>query len=132
MSEVAGDDDTVSDSSNPPSPATSPEILEHESDEEAGPSTSSRPPRQRTLPARFCQDSSESDNDGAVCMVRDSNEPEGLSAKTIFWIDCDKNVDAGLILSVHLETMQLSLGFCAYSAPFNLQVLYIHIIHFFH
>ena len=68
MSEVAGDD-TVSDSSNPPSPATSPEISEHESDEEAGPSTSSRPPHQRTLPACFCQDSSESDNDGAVCML---------------------------------------------------------------
>ena len=89
MSEVAGDD-TVSESSIPPSPATSPEILEHEIDETEGPSTSSRPPRQRTLPARFCQDSSESDNDGAVCMLCDSNEPESLSAKTIFWIDCDK------------------------------------------
>ena len=71
MSEVAGDD-TASESSNPPSPATSPEISEHGSDEE-GSSTSSRPPRQRTLPVHFCQDSTESDNDGAVCMLCDSN-----------------------------------------------------------
>ncbi len=42
-------------------------------------------------PSRFRQDSSESDsNDGAICVLCDSNEPESLSASTIFWIDCDK------------------------------------------
>ncbi len=29
-------------------------------------------------------------NDGVLCTICDLNEPEGLSASTIFWVDCDK------------------------------------------
>ena len=64
---------------------------EPESDGEAGPSTSSRPHHQRTLPSRFRQDSSDSDNnDGSICVLCDSNEPESLATNTVFWIDGDK------------------------------------------
>ena len=98
--------DSVSEASNSPPPTSSPEISEPESDGEAGPSTSSREPesdgeagpstssrphRQRTLPSRFRRDSSDSDNnDGSICVLCDSNEPEGLATNTVFWIDCDK------------------------------------------
>ncbi len=46
--------------------------------------------RRRQLPARF-RDAEDSDgNDGVLCTICDLNEPEGLSASTIFWVDCDK------------------------------------------
>ncbi len=44
----------------------------------------------RQLRARF-RDAEDSDgNDGVLCTICDLNEPEGLSASTIFWVDCDK------------------------------------------
>ncbi len=78
-------DDSGSENSCPPSPLLFSEVSEPESEEEAPPFASSRPPRQRTQPSRFRQDSSESDNnDGAICVLWDSNEPESLPASTIF------------------------------------------------
>ena len=61
-----------------------------EGDPECGPSTS-HPRRQRTLPLRYRQESSDSDqNDGTICMLCQHNEPEGLAAGIVFWIDCNK------------------------------------------
>ena len=48
---------------------------------------SSRPRRQPQLPSRF-RSESDGENDGSICTVCGRNEPEGLGAEIIFWIDC--------------------------------------------
>ena len=48
---------------------------------------SSRPCRQPQLPTRF-RSESDGENDGSICTVCGRNEPEGLGAEIVFWIDC--------------------------------------------
>ena len=50
-------------------------------------SSDSRPHRRVQLPARFRDDIK--DDDGVVCAVCKLNEPQGVSADTVFWVDCD-------------------------------------------
>ena len=50
-------------------------------------SSSGRPQRQCQLPSRF-RDNSTDDNDSAICMICGKNEPDGLGAEIVFWIDC--------------------------------------------
>ena len=50
-------------------------------------SSSGRPRRQCQLPSRFRDDNAD-DNDGALCMICNKNEPDNLGAEIIFWIDC--------------------------------------------
>ena len=52
-----------------------------------GESSSSRPRRQTQVPCRF-RSGSDSDNDGTICTICGSNEPEGLGDEIVFWIDC--------------------------------------------
>ena len=55
------------------------------------PRISQRPKRTRQLLARFCVDDDESSSDNdTLCELCDKHEPEGVTAKHIFWIDCDK------------------------------------------
>ena len=48
---------------------------------------SSCPRRQHQLPYRF-RSESDGENDGSICTVCGRNEPEGLGAEIVFWIDC--------------------------------------------
>ena len=50
-------------------------------------SSDSRSHRRVQLPARFRDDIE--DDDGVVCAVCKLNEPQGVSADTVFWVDCD-------------------------------------------
>ena len=50
-------------------------------------SSSGRPRRQCQLPSRFRDDNAD-DNDGALCMICNKNEPDNIGAEIIFWIDC--------------------------------------------
>ena len=52
---------------------------------DGGESSSHRPHRQVTLPSRFRENEY---NDGSICTVCGCNEPEGLGAQIVFWIDC--------------------------------------------
>ena len=49
--------------------------------------SSGRPRRQPQLPSRF-RSESDGENDGSICTVCGRNEPEGLGAEIVFWIDC--------------------------------------------
>ena len=53
-----------------------------------GESSSSRPRRQTQLPSRFRSESDGDYNDGTICQICGSNEPEGLGDEIVFWIDC--------------------------------------------
>ena len=56
--------------------------------DEGEPSSSRPRPRRRAqLPSRF-RSESDSENDGAICTICNLNEPEGLGAEIVFWIDC--------------------------------------------
>ena len=49
-------------------------------------SSSGRPRRQCQLPSRFRNNSTD-DNDSAICMICGKNEPDGLGAEIVVWID---------------------------------------------
>ena len=53
-----------------------------------GESSSSRPRRQTQVPSRFRSGSDSDNNDGTICTICGSNEPEGLGDEIVFWIDC--------------------------------------------
>ena len=88
-------DDGAGPAASPDSPQNDPPNDSSQSDmdtdnDDAGPSTG-RPHHQRTMPSRYRQDSSSDDqNDGTLCILCNSNEPKGLSASVVFWIDCDR------------------------------------------
>ena len=73
------DDDSVS--------FSMPGIIEHSDNTSLD---SSRAPRRRQMPSRFRVESDESDNDGTLCVLCNSNEPAMLSSSTVFWVDCSK------------------------------------------
>ena len=78
-SNMEDDDDSVS--------FSMPDIIEHSDNTSLD---SSRPPRRRQMPSRFRVESDESDNDGTLCVLCNSNEPATLSSSTVFWVDCSK------------------------------------------
>ena len=45
---------------------------------------------QRQLPAHFREDGDSDENDGVLCAICQSNEPDGLPGKIVFWVDCDE------------------------------------------
>lgn len=72
-----------------PSDRESPQEMDTDTNGDADQSARTRPSRQRTLPSRFRQDSSNEDNDGAICVICKKNEPEGVAGTIVFWIDCN-------------------------------------------
>ena len=49
-----------------------------------GESSSSRPCRQTHVPSRFRSGSDSDNNDGTICTICGSNEPEGLGDEIVF------------------------------------------------
>ena len=51
---------------------------------------SDRPSRRRQMPSRFRVDDEDSDTDGMLCVLCNSNEPATLASQTVFWVDCSE------------------------------------------
>ena len=80
-----------SDDEDPPpiqSPSTS-HTTSAKDTSESDPGANVRPSRSTRLPTRF-RDESDDENDGVMCALCHRNEPEGLAASIVFWVDCDK------------------------------------------
>ena len=80
-----------SDDEDPPpiqSPSTS-HTTSAKDTSESDPGANVRPSRSTRLPTRFRAESDD-ENDGVMCALYHRNEPEGLAASIVFWVDCDK------------------------------------------
>ena len=80
--------DTEPEHSESPEPEQSPERESNTGNPSSQPGPSTNHPRRRgVLPAHFRDDVSS--NDGVFCELCKLNEPLGLAASTVFWVDCD-------------------------------------------
>ena len=88
-------DDAMASGEEDHSPSSSGEIVPEATvsdDSSFNPSVtvSDRPSRRRRMPSRFRVDDEDSDNDGMLCVLCNSNEPATLASQTVVWVDCSE------------------------------------------
>ena len=97
--EMAANENDVVSTNRGSSPVSDSGNSESESSDDSEANESSRLPqpavsrfgRHHQVPSRYRTGSSDdSDNDGTLCCICNRNEPDGLTAAVVFWVDCSE------------------------------------------